>query len=261
MAAPSLTLAEQEAFQGYRILFEGQGGTMWIAADDGLAAWRAGAQPPSCACPPAERPAEVANFLEDAGGTLWMATKGEGIRRLRGDRISTIGVEQGLPSGWIVQLLEDGAGRLWASSSKGIFWVPRRELDEVADGRRLRVHPSLYDANDGIQIRSESFGHPAGFKDEQGRLWFATNSGVVVVDPPARPGRPAGGHRAAVAGWPARPARAGQHPVGDRRAAGPGRHGLGVDLRARRGGLVPVSPGGRPVGRTRAGPHACTRRG
>ena len=112
----------------------------------------------------------------------------------------TIGVEQGLPSGWIVQLLEDGAGRLWASSSKGIFWVPRRELDEVADGRRLRVHPSLYDANDGIQIRSESFGHPAGFKDGQGRLWFATNSGVVVVDPPGADG-PARGWPSSSCGW------------------------------------------------------------
>jgi len=185
-----ITLAEQEAFQGYRILFEGDDGTMWIAADDGLTAWRQG-RSRVLPLPAAERPSEVASFLEDAAGTLWMGMKGEGIRRLRGDRLTTIGVEQGLPSGWIVQLLEDGAGRLWASSSKGIFWVSRRELDEVADGRRLRVHPSLYDANDGIQIRSESFGHPAGFKDKQGRLWFATNTGVVVVDPPgARAGPP-----------------------------------------------------------------------
>jgi signal transduction histidine kinase/ligand-binding sensor domain-containing protein len=186
----AVQLTEQESFQGYRILFEGRDGTMWIAADDALAAWREG-RLRILRLPPAEKPVEVASFHEDESGTLWMGTKGEGIRRLRGDRFSTIGVEQGLPSGWIVQLLEDGAGRLWASSSKGIFWVSRRELDEVADGRRLRVYPSLYDANDGIQIRSESFGHPAGFKDQQGRLWFATNSGVVVVDPPgARAGPP-----------------------------------------------------------------------
>jgi signal transduction histidine kinase len=180
--ASAITLTEQESFQGYRILFEARDGTMWIAADDALTAWRQG-RTRILRLPPTERPVEVASFLEDQGGTLWMGTKGEGIRRLRGDQFRTIGVQHGLPSGWIVQLLDDGAGRIWASSGKGIFWVPRRELEEVADGRRLRVHPTLYDASDGIEIRSEPFGHPAGFKDGKGRLWFATNSGIILVDP------------------------------------------------------------------------------
>jgi signal transduction histidine kinase/ligand-binding sensor domain-containing protein len=174
-----------EPFAGYRILFEGAGGAVWVAADDGLVAWQAG-QTRVLRLPPGERPAEVANFHEDAGGALWMATKGEGIRHTRGDRLATVGVAQGLPSGWIIQLLEDGQGRLWASSSKGIFWVDKRELEEVVEGRRARVHANVYDANDGIQLRSESFGHPAGFKDGEGRLWFATNGGVVTVVPGAR---------------------------------------------------------------------------
>jgi signal transduction histidine kinase len=186
------SIAAPELFGVYRILFEGQDRTMWIGADDGLALWRAG-QTRIVRLPPADRPAEVANFYQDGQGTLWMATKGEGIRRARadGDGIATIGAAHGLPTGWIVQLLEDGQGRLWASSSKGIFWVEKRELEEVAEGRRQRVNPSLYDASDGIQMRWESFGHPAGFKDGQGRLWFATNSGIAVVDPAgaARPPR------------------------------------------------------------------------
>jgi ligand-binding sensor domain-containing protein len=84
---------------------------MWIGADDGLALWRAG-QTRIVRLPPADRPAEVANFYQDAQGTLWMATKGEGIRRARadGDGIATIGAAHGLPTGWIVQLLEDGRG-------------------------------------------------------------------------------------------------------------------------------------------------------
>jgi signal transduction histidine kinase len=175
-------LPEQELFAGYRILFEGRGGTMWISADDGLARWRAG-KTDIVRLPATDRPAEVANFLEDDAGTLWMATKGEGIRRTRGDRFTTIGVANGLPTGWIVQLLEDGQGRMWASSSGGIFWVDKRELEEVAEGRRQRVQVSLYDAKDGIYVGSNHFGHPAGFKDDRGRLWFATNSGIAVVDP------------------------------------------------------------------------------
>jgi signal transduction histidine kinase/ligand-binding sensor domain-containing protein len=187
-------IAEGERLQGRRILYQGSGGTMWIGTDDAVVRWQAG-QIRTVRLPSADRPAEVANFHEDAAGTLWMATKGEGIRRLRrdGDRIATIGVAQGLPTSWIVQVLEDGQGRLWASSSKGIFWVDKRELEQAADGRLARVQTSLYDAADGIHMMwSQSFGHPAGFKDTQGHLWFATNGGIAVIDPasPALRGRP-----------------------------------------------------------------------
>jgi signal transduction histidine kinase/ligand-binding sensor domain-containing protein len=195
------SIAPQERFEGYRILHEGRDGTVWIAADDGLASWRAG-QTRLVRLPPAERPAEVANFLEDDDGTLWMATKGEGIRRLRpgSDHVATVGVGQGLPSSWIVQLLPDRRGRLWASSSRGIFWVARAELHAVADGRRPRLEPRLYDGGDGIQMSSEPFGHPAGHRDAQGRLWFVTNGGLVVIDPDA-PGARAPAPRVAVQQW------------------------------------------------------------
>ena len=177
-------IAPDERLEGTRILFAGADDAMWIAADDGVIRWKAG-QTRTVRLPAADRPAEVANFDQDPDGTLWMATKGEGLRRLRpdGDRIATVGVGNGLPTGWIVQPLQDRQGRLWASSSKGIFWVEKRDLDDVADGRSARLQPSLYDGTDGIQMSSYPFGHPAGFRDRQGRLWFATNGGITVVDP------------------------------------------------------------------------------
>jgi signal transduction histidine kinase/ligand-binding sensor domain-containing protein len=197
-------IREQQRLLGPRILFQGRGGTVFIGAADGVVSWHDG-QTRLTRLPPDERPAEVANFHQDAGGTIWMATKGEGIRRLSpgGERIATIGVAQGLPTGWIVQLLEDDSGRLWASSSKGIFWVSRRELEEVADGRRERVLANVYDASDGVLMRAEPFGHPAGVKDSKGQLWFATIGGLVVVDPRRRTRAPrvtveqlrVGGHR------------------------------------------------------------------
>jgi signal transduction histidine kinase/ligand-binding sensor domain-containing protein len=175
-------IAGQEVLEGTRILAEGRAGTIWIVAEDGVAVWRKG-DLQILRLPAAEHPAEAANVLEDAEGTLWIATKGEGIRRLRDGRITTVGVAGGLPTGWIVQLLEDGRGRMWASSSKGIFWVDKSELGAVADGRLARLQANLYDAGDGVQMRGQSFGHPAGFKDGKGRLWFATSGGVAVVDP------------------------------------------------------------------------------
>jgi signal transduction histidine kinase/ligand-binding sensor domain-containing protein len=174
-------ITAQEGLRGKRVLAEGARGTIWIAADDGVAAWRDGVvQVVRFATV-----AEAANVLEGRDGTLWIATKGMGLRVVRGGRAALVGVAQGLPTGWIVQPLEDDAGRLWASSAKGIFSVGGQDLAEVADGRRARVEADVYDGADGVLMRADAFGHPAGWKSADGRLWFATFGGVAVVDPRA----------------------------------------------------------------------------
>jgi signal transduction histidine kinase/ligand-binding sensor domain-containing protein len=188
----SAPVLAQEELRGTRILYEGRAGTIWIVAANGVARWRAG-QVRVVRLPEADRPVEPSNVVEDAEGSLWIGTKGEGLRRLHDDRIDTIGVGAGVPTGWIVQPIEDGRGRLWVSSAIGIFWVKKSELVEVTEGRRARVQVNLYDGNDGVQMRSEHYGHPAGFADAQGRLWFATSSGAATVDPSslhAAPPRP-----------------------------------------------------------------------
>jgi signal transduction histidine kinase len=97
--------------------------------------------------------------------------------------VASIGSAQGLPTDWIVQALEDDGGRLWMTSGKGLLSVPRRELVDLADGRRARIEPNVYDGADGVLMRTEPFGHPAGWKGPDGRLWFATFGGIAVVDP------------------------------------------------------------------------------
>jgi signal transduction histidine kinase len=172
-----------EPLKGHRIFQEGADGTIWIIGRNGAAAWRRGVVQLAL-LPARERAAEPWNALEDGEGTLWIGTKGEGIRRVKDGRVATVGVAQGLPSGLVVQLVEDDRGRLWASSAKGIFWVKKRELEAVADGRQPAVDAHLYDASDGIQMGNVSaFGHPAGFKDPGGRLWFGTHGGIVIFDP------------------------------------------------------------------------------
>src|SRR4029453_15497005 len=110
---------------------------------------------------------------------------GSGLRRLRDGAFASVTAAQGLPTSWIIQILEDDAGRLWIRRSKGLFSGGPRELEEVAAGRRPTLHPSTYDAADGILIRTESFGHPAGWKGKDGRLWFATHDGVAITAPAA----------------------------------------------------------------------------
>src|SRR4030095_7280296 len=108
----------QEPLRGKRVLYEGPSGTMWIAGDDGVVPWRDGARA-LIRFPELGR--EVANLYEDRAGTLWIGTKGGGLYLVRRGRAARVDVIQGLPSGWIVQILDDDQGRLWLASGKGIF--------------------------------------------------------------------------------------------------------------------------------------------
>jgi signal transduction histidine kinase/ligand-binding sensor domain-containing protein len=178
------SLVEQESLVGKRVMHEGSSGTMWIVAMDGAAAWRQG-KLQLVRFPARDSDAEVATIHEDGKGALWLGTKGAGVRWVRHGRVTTIGVSHGLPTDWIVQILEDHRQRLWMSTSKGILWAPRRDFEEVAEGRRARLVPSVYDGADGVLMQREPFGHPAGWKGPDGRLWFATLGGVAVVNPAA----------------------------------------------------------------------------
>jgi signal transduction histidine kinase len=80
---------------------------------------------------------------------------------------------------------EDEFGCLWLSGLRGIYRVPRQQLNEVAAGQRATVECIAYGEADGM-LNSECNGgdnQPAGCKDRHGRIWFPTVQGVVLIDP------------------------------------------------------------------------------
>jgi signal transduction histidine kinase/DNA-binding response OmpR family regulator/streptogramin lyase len=135
----------------------------------------------------------VRSLYEDADGWLWVGTEGRGLARLdprewregrRGGRIVRYRLSDGLFDEVIHQVLEDDFGRLWMSSNRGIFWVERAELLEFAAGRIARINSTGYTERDGLRNREANGGSQgAGMKSRDGRLWFATQDGVAVVDP------------------------------------------------------------------------------
>jgi ligand-binding sensor domain-containing protein/signal transduction histidine kinase/CheY-like chemotaxis protein len=119
----------------------------------------------------------------EPGGVLWLGTY-TGLLRLKDGRVSRITVAQGLFDDSVFNVLPDAEGYFWMSSNKGISRVSRRDLEEVADGRRERVRASSYDERDGLRSTETNGGsQPAGWRAKDGRIWFATLRGAVVVDP------------------------------------------------------------------------------
>jgi signal transduction histidine kinase/ligand-binding sensor domain-containing protein/DNA-binding response OmpR family regulator len=122
-------------------------------------------------------------FYEDPEGGLWVGTNGGGLNRLKDGTFTRVTFREGLVEDMIYVILEDEKGNLWMSCNKGIFCAAKKELDDVCDGKRDRVHCVSYDEKDGMKSRECKNSTQAGWKTRDGKLWFPTIKGVVVVDP------------------------------------------------------------------------------
>jgi signal transduction histidine kinase/ligand-binding sensor domain-containing protein/DNA-binding response OmpR family regulator len=126
----------------------------------------------------------VLAFYEEPAGVLWIGTNGGGLNRLKDGRFAAITGKDGLSDDAIFRILADDAGNLWISSDRGVFRVSLSQLNAFADGKISRVASVGYGIQDGMKTTecNGSF-QPAGWKTHDGRLWFPTMKGVVVVDP------------------------------------------------------------------------------
>lgn len=131
----------------------------------------------------------VTSFYQDQNGSLWIGTGGGGLSRFRDGRFVNITVKDGLYDDLQFQILSDtpdDSGSLWMSCNRGIYRVPLQELNDFAEGRRQSVDSYVYGVADGMLSRECNGGAPAGWKTRDGRLWFATERGVVAIDPRRR---------------------------------------------------------------------------
>jgi signal transduction histidine kinase len=134
---------------------------------------------------PAETPLrDVDTFYVDHDGLLWMGTLGAGLRLIKDGQVFKYFMRDGLFDNEIYGIAEDGQDRLWMASSKGIFSVNRSDLRKFADGAIHKFSSVPYSPLDGLRtIKCKSGVQPAVWKARDGRLWFSTIRGLLVLDP------------------------------------------------------------------------------
>jgi len=126
----------------------------------------------------------VRSLFADQDGTVWVGMYGGGLLRWKNDRLTPAAPAKDLPDDVICHLEDDGAGQFWISTHHGLFRVAKSELNAFADGRQKHVACIVYGKYDGLPTVEFSGGiQPAGWRASDGRLWYATDSGLISLNP------------------------------------------------------------------------------
>ena len=183
----SYTARDGLADDHVRVIEEDRAGNLWIATQSGLNRFRDG-QFSTYSVANGLSENSIFALRADAGGSLWIGTWGGGLDRLRQERVTSYTTREGLPCDTICEILDDNHGNLWMSSVKGIFRVSKSEFDARDRGSTRTISTSSYDRDDGMFSAQCNRGtQPSGCRTADGRLWFATVNGVVLVEPTSLP--------------------------------------------------------------------------
>jgi signal transduction histidine kinase/ligand-binding sensor domain-containing protein/CheY-like chemotaxis protein len=151
-----------------------------------------------------EKRAVMTSSYADRNGDIWIGTEGDGVLRIRGEKLSVYTTKDGLLANTVLSVYEDPFGNLWAGTTKGLcrfegerFSSYSNSLEPFADLitsiygdlegslwigteggglARLREGPFMsYTLKDGIPDNHTT----SVFEDSKGRLWVGTASGLA----------------------------------------------------------------------------------
>jgi ligand-binding sensor domain-containing protein/signal transduction histidine kinase len=166
------------------ILTEDSSGTIWAGTDgNGLFRWD-GTRCQRFTRRDGLSSDTVRALLPQPDGTLWIGSVDGGLCRFKNGTFTTCTKRDGLLDDVINYIADDGKGYFWFTSFQGIFRVNKQELNEFAEGQRRRIQCVAFGKSDGLPALESPGGfQPAGCRTRDGRLWFPTIKGLVVVDP------------------------------------------------------------------------------
>ncbi len=164
-----------------------QGGGIWGAASlSGGLFYLRGDRFVKVAEVPATREDRYSGLLAEPDGTLWFGSERTGtLHCLRNGRLHTIKETNGLPAlHALYPIITDESGNLWIGTDRGILRLPRDEVEAVLRGQKQELSSQLFTKEDGLPTKDcTAPNQPLAAKDNEGRLWFATVKGLVMVDP------------------------------------------------------------------------------
>lgn len=125
----------------------------------------------------------VVHAIHEKGAHLWMAGEG-GLAILESDRFRSLATGDREVLRGIKGVVETEAGDLWLHGSTGVVQVKADQVRSALSQSTRAMSYRLFDYDDGLAGVPADLGPlPTLVASTDGRLWFATNRGVFMLDP------------------------------------------------------------------------------
>ena len=120
-------------------------------------------------------------LLPRSDGTMLIGTQDHGLNIWDGSRFTAVS-GGGLARITVHAILDDLHGHLWFATDNGIARCDCA-IGSAGEGQRGMSHWLQFGTADGLRSKETAANsHPSAVRSKDGRLWFATPKGVVVVD-------------------------------------------------------------------------------
>ncbi len=106
-----------------------------------------------------------------------------GLARLRNDRFQAISARQVPLFGGVNGMVRSPTGETWLASPGGILRIPSADLDRAFVQPGLIPPMQVFGVADGLRSRPHSHSRNAIVQGGDGRLWIATQTGTLWLDP------------------------------------------------------------------------------
>jgi len=174
-----------------RALAEDSSGHLWVGTEEGLVFQRQADGHFASISLPGAKPGESIRFLTpDANGSVWIGAVEGGLYRWKAGQVTHLSQSAGLPNDDLRSLAITENGELWITSGRGLFRVPREDIEAAMADPSRPLTLDAYGPNEGVQSMEFMFGsRNATAQTQNGHLWFATSRGALEIGPEIRSGK------------------------------------------------------------------------
>lgn len=125
----------------------------------------------------------VLDIYEDDTGVIWIATR-EGLARYENEKFETFNTGDGLLHNDIFRILPDEETTFWTCSNWGVQFFSKQDIEAYRRDEISAIPANMLTPSDGLPSRECNGGvYPAGWKMDNGDLWFPTTNGAAVFNP------------------------------------------------------------------------------
>jgi signal transduction histidine kinase/ligand-binding sensor domain-containing protein len=123
----------------------------------------------------------ILGLCEGSDQSIWIGSAGGGLGCLAGNRCLVWGAQDGLLDDVVSGVVEDAEANVWLVIPRGLCRIASNSVASALAGRGALKPKLLFETELGPD-RTLNLGWPRAVRSPEGRLWFATASGLVGID-------------------------------------------------------------------------------